>query len=149
MLFISLLPTLNAFLNASSSIFMIAGLIFIKRKNMVAHRNAMIGAITSSGLFLASYLIYHAFHGATKFTGQGLAKTIYFGILISHTILAVVALPLVLTAFYKGLKAYNSKEKVILSSHTKIAKIAFPVWLYVSVTGIVVYLMLYHLYPTK
>jgi len=150
MLSISLLPTLNAFLNASSSIFMIAGYIFIRRNNKIAHRNCMIGAIISSGIFLASYLIYHAFHGSTVFTGQGVIRPIYFFILITHIVLAAVALPLVLTAFYRGGKAYSPEAtKEQLFSHIKIARIAFPIWLYVSVTGIIVYLMLYHLYPTK
>lgn len=149
MLFILLLPTLNACLNASSSIFMIAGYIFIRRNNVIAHRNSMIGAVTSSGLFLISYVVYHAIHGSTKFTGQGLARTIYFTILFTHTVLAVVVLPLVLTAFYKGWKANKLKEKALVASHMKIAKIAFPIWLYVSVTGIIVYLMLYHLYPAR
>lgn len=149
-LLISLLPTLNAFLNASSSIFMIAGYIFIRRNNMLAHRNSMIGAIISSGIFLTSYLIYHAMHGSTEFTGQGIIRPIYFFILISHIILAAVALPLVLTAFYRGWKAYRPEVKTSLfTAHVKIARIAFPIWLYVSVTGIIVYLMLYHIYPTK
>lgn len=148
MLFISFLPTINAFLNASSSIFMIIGYIFIKRKNLIAHRNCMIGALISSGLFLLSYLTYHAMRGSTKFMGQGTARTIYFSILLSHTVLAVVALPLVLTAFYRGWKAYKLETKEFLP-HIKIARIAFPIWLYVSVTGIIVYLMLYHLYPAK
>jgi putative membrane protein len=150
MLSISLLPTLNAFLNASSSLFMIAGYIFIRRNNTIAHRNCMIGAVTSSGLFLVSYLVYHAIHGSTEFTGQGIVRPIYFFILITHIILAAVALPLVLTTFYRGWKAYKPEaKKEHFFSHIKIARVTFPIWLYVSVTGIVVYLMLYHLYPTK
>ncbi len=150
MLSISLLPTLNAFLNASSSIFMIVGYIFIRRNNMVAHRKCMTGAVISSGLFLTSYVIYHAMAGSTEFTGQGIVRPVYFFILITHVFLAVVALPLVLTAFYRGRKAYRPEaKKEQFVSHTKIARVAFPIWLYVSVTGIVVYLMLYHLYPAK
>jgi putative membrane protein len=150
MLLISLLPTINACLNASSSIFMIAGVIFIKRNNQIAHRNSMIGAVSSSGLFLISYLVYHAMAGSTEFTGQGLVRPVYFFILITHIVLAVVALPLVLTTFYRGWKAFKpqaKKEQFI--SHIKLAHVTFPIWLYVSVTGIIVYLMLYHIYPSR
>lgn len=135
-------PTLNAILNASSSIFMIAGYIFIRQQNKTAHRNCMIGAVTSSALFIISYLIYHAVHGSTKFLGQGLIRPIYFAILLTHTTLAAVALPLVITTFYRGWKDD-------LKRHKKIAKWTFPIWLYVSVTGVVVYFMLYHLYPAN
>jgi putative membrane protein len=135
-------PTLNAILNASSSIFMTIGYFYIRQKNRTAHRNCMIGAITSSTLFLISYLIYHATHGATKFAGQGLVRPVYFIVLFTHTVLAAVALPLVIRTFYLGWKDE-------LSRHKKIAKWTFPIWLYVSVTGVVVYFMLYHLYPTN
>ena len=135
-------PTLNAILNATSSIFMIAGYIFIRRNNKTAHRNCMIGAMVSSSLFLISYLIYHAFHGSTKFTGVGLVRNIYLTILLTHTVLAVVALPLVITTFYRGWKSDFQR-------HVRIARWTFPIWLYVSVTGVVVYFMLYHLYPAR
>lgn len=135
-------PTLNAILNATSSIFIIAGYIFIRRNNKTAHRNCMIGAIVSSSLFLISYLIYHAFHGSTKFTGVGLARNIYLTILFTHTVLAVVVLPLVVTTFYRGWKSDFQR-------HVRIARWTFPIWLYVSVTGVVVYFMLYHLYPAR
>ncbi|MBK7991980.1 MAG: DUF420 domain-containing protein [Blastocatellia bacterium] len=135
-------PTFNAILNATSSIFMIAGYIFIRRNNKTAHRNCMIGAMMSSSLFLISYLIYHAFHGSTKFTGVGLVRNIYLTILLTHTTLAVVVLPLVITTFYRGWKSNFQR-------HVRIARWTFPIWLYVSVTGVIVYFMLYHLYPAR
>ena len=100
----------------------------------------MLAAATTSALFLVSYLAYHARVGSVRFAGVGTARTVYFTILGSHTVLAVAVLPLVLRTLYLGLKRRDDR-------HRRIAKWTFPIWLYVSVTGVVVYLMLYHLYP--
>ena len=100
----------------------------------------MLAAATTSAVFLASYLLYHARVGSVRFGGAGPARTVYFAILGSHTVLAMLVLPLVLRTLYLGLKRRDD-------SHRRIAKWTFPVWLYVSITGVIVYLMLYHLYP--
>ena len=100
----------------------------------------MLAAATTSAVFLASYLVYHARVGSVRFGGIGAARAVYFAILGSHTILAVLVLPLVLRTLYLGLKRRDDK-------HRRIARWTFPVWLYVSLTGVVVYVMLYHLYP--
>lgn len=140
---ISFLPTLNAILNATTGILIVAGFLFIRRKRVAAHRACMIGAVTSSSLFLISYLVYHVGFGAgvTRFTGIGLVRPLYFSILISHTILAVVIVPFVAVTLTRALRGR-------FSLHRRIARRTFPMWLYVSVTGVIVYLMLYHLYPT-
>lgn len=104
------------------------------------HRRFMLAAAATSGLFLVSYLIYHAQVGSVRFTGRGAARAVYFAILLTHTALAIVNLPLVLRTLYLGLKRRDEK-------HRRIARWAFPIWLYVSVTGVIVYVMLYHLYP--
>src|SRR6185295_4667990 len=103
------------------------------------HRRLMITAAAISAVFLASYLTYHARVGSVRFTGQGPVRTVYFAILISHTILAMTVLPLVLRTLYLGLRRRDDR-------HRRIARWTFPIWLYVSVTGVVVYVMLYRLY---
>jgi uncharacterized membrane protein YozB (DUF420 family) len=100
----------------------------------------MLAAATTSALFLVSYLVYHVRVGSVRFEGVGPARTVYFAILVSHTLLAIVVLPFVLRTLYLGLKRRDDR-------HRRIAKWTFPMWLYVSATGVVVYLMLYHLYP--
>lgn len=100
----------------------------------------MIAAAATSAVFLASYLTYHALVGSVRFTGQGPVRTVYFAILISHTILAAAVLPLALRTLYLGLRRRDDR-------HRRIARWTFPIWLYVSVTGVVVYVMLYRLYP--
>lgn len=104
------------------------------------HRACQIAAFCTSTVFLVSYLTYHYFHGTTRFAGQGIARPLYFTILISHTILAIVIVPLVLVTLYRA--ARGDFER-----HRKIARWTLPIWLYVSVTGVVVYLMLYQIYP--
>jgi uncharacterized membrane protein YozB (DUF420 family) len=136
------LPALNAGLNATSGLLLILGFIFIRQKRVTAHRRCMTAAIGTSGLFLLCYLIYHFFHGSTRFAGVGWARTVYFTILISHTILAVGVLPFILATFYRGLREQ-------FAAHQRVARWTFPVWLYVSLTGVVVYLMLYQLYPRR
>ena len=136
------LPTLNAFLNSTSAILLTIGYVFIRRGNRSAHRVCMIGAFATSTLFLACYLVYHYSHGATRFPGQGLARTLYFVILTTHTILAVAIVPMIFITFFRALKERFDR-------HRAIARWTLPLWLYVSVTGVVVYLMLYHLYPAR
>ena len=135
------LPALNACLNATSALFLLLGYRAIRRLEIDRHRRFMLSAAVTSALFLVSYLTYHAKAGSTHFTGQGPARAVYFSILISHTILAVAVLPLVLRTLYLGLRRRDDR-------HRRIARWTFPIWLYVSVTGVVVYLMLYRLYPS-
>jgi putative membrane protein len=139
---ISDLPTLNAILNSISATLLAIGFIFIRKKNIRAHRACMIGAFATSTLFLISYLIYHYNHGATGFSGQGIARLVYFTVLITHTILAAAIVPMVFITFSRALR-----EK--FDRHRKIARWTLPLWLYVSVTGVFVYVMLYHLYPAR
>ena len=136
---ITVLPTVNAVLNASSALLLFIGHRFIKRGNKQAHKKCMVSACIVSLLFLISYLTYHYHHGATAFQGQGWVRPIYFTILISHTVLAGSIVPLSIVTLVRGLQ-----EKFEL--HVKIARWTYPIWLYVSVTGVVIYLMLYHIY---
>ena len=138
MISISDLPTVNATLNTISAIFLTTGFFMIRRRKTVAHRNCMIAAFVVSGLFLTSYLIYHYYAGSTPFEGSGWIRTIYFAGLIPHIILAALILPLALTTLYFALRKQFTK-------HRRIARWTLPIWLYVSVTGIIVYWMLYHL----
>jgi len=130
-------PALDAALNAASAALLIAGYTFIRRKRIGAHRAAMISAFFTSSLFLICYLYYHSHHGITRFQGQGAVRAVYFALLISHTVLAVVIVPLVLVTLYWAITGRFDK-------HPKIARWTLPLWLYVSVTGVVVYWMLYH-----
>jgi putative membrane protein len=134
------LPALNACLNATSGLFLLLAYRAIRRLEIQRHRGFMLSAASTSAIFLVSYLTYHARVGSVHFAGQGPVRTVYFTILISHTFLAVAVLPLVLRTLYLGLKRRDD-------SHRRIARWTFPIWLYVSVTGVVVYLMLYRLYP--
>jgi len=145
---LQIFPHLNAILNGLSGIFLIAGFFFIITKRVHAHRFCMLTASIVSTLFLICYLTFHVIRtyafglGPTKFTGEGLARPIYFTILTSHTILAALVTPFVILTLWRGLKGQFEK-------HRKIARLVFPVWLYVSITGVVVYLMLYQLYPAQ
>jgi uncharacterized membrane protein YozB (DUF420 family) len=133
------LPHLNAILNSLSAAFLVTGFIFIRRGKIAAHRAMMTCALVSSTLFLISYLIYHfGFQGLTRFTGQGAIRTLYLLILFTHTVLAVVILPFVLVTVTRALRGDFAR-------HRRIARWTFPMWLYVSVTGVIVYLMLYRL----
>ena len=134
---VSALPMLNASLNAASAIFLIAGFAFIRRRRIGPHRFCMISAVSLSALFLVSYVIYHAIAGSTPFTGQGWIRPFYFTILISHIALAALVLPLALTTLYRAWQG-------TFSQHRQIARWTLPIWLYVSVSGVLVYLMLYH-----
>jgi len=134
----SVVPTINAILNGTSAILLVTGFLCIRARWVTAHRNCMLGALIVSTLFLISYLAYHAKVGSVHFTGIGWMRPLYFAILITHTILAVIIVPLALrTAFL----ARQSR----LSEHVAIARWTLPVWLYVSVSGVVVYWMLYRL----
>ena len=139
--FISYLPHVNACLNGTSAILLFAGYRFIRARNIAAHRTCQILALAVSLLFLASYLTYHFYHGSTKFLGTGIVRPIYFAILLSHTILAIVIVPLVTLTFYRAFRNDFTR-------HRRIARITLPLWLYVSITGVIVYLMLYQIYPS-
>lgn len=139
--FYSVLPHLNAALNASSFILLSTGYYFIRRGRVIAHRNCQLAALTVSIVFLISYVTYHQHHGATRFTGQGIARPVYFTILTTHTILAVTIVPFVIVTL---LRAWRGDFK----RHKGLARWTLPMWLYVSVTGVLVYLMLYHFYPS-
>jgi uncharacterized membrane protein YozB (DUF420 family) len=139
MISISDLPTVNATLNGISACFLSVGYYFIRQKKITAHKISMLSAFATSILFLVSYLIYHYNIGSRPFTGQGWIRPVYFTILISHTILAVVIVPLAIITLNRALKERFDK-------HRKIARWTLPIWLYVSVTGVTVYLMLYQLY---
>lgn len=139
--FISYLPHINACLNGTSALLLFTGYTFIRKRNVAAHRTCQIAALCVSILFLISYVTYHFHHGATRFQGMGVVRPIYFTILLSHTILAVVIVPLVILTFYRALR--NDFMR-----HRRIARITLPLWLYVSITGVIVYLMLYQIYPS-
>lgn len=139
--YFSVLPHINAALNASSFVLLSSGYFFIRRKRIAAHRNCQIAALTASVLFLISYLTYHAHHGVTRFTGQGIARPVYFTILTTHTILAAVIVPFVIITVRRA-------KRGDFQRHKRIARVTLPMWLYVSITGVVVYFMLYHLYPS-
>ena len=134
----TVLPTVNATLNAIAGLFLLAGFVLIRRRRIQAHRNAMLGAFASSTLFLISYLIYHAQVGSRPFTGQGVVRYAYFTILISHVILATAILPMAISTLSRGLRGRYE-------DHRRIAKRTFPIWMYVSVTGVIVYVMLYQM----
>jgi uncharacterized membrane protein YozB (DUF420 family) len=134
----TLLPTVNAALNATSGVFLLVGYVLIRRREIRAHRNAMLGAFASSTLFLISYLTYHAQIGSRPFTGQGPIRYVYFAILISHVLLAAAILPMAISTLSRGLRGRYVE-------HKRIARWTFPTWMYVSVTGVIVYLMLYQM----
>ncbi len=135
------LPTLNACLNALSGFLLIAGYFQIKKGNTRLHKRLMVSAFCVSILFLISYLIYHYEVGSVRFTGQGWIRTVYFTILISHTILAAAVPFLAVITLYRAFKGDFVR-------HRRIARWTFPIWVYVSVTGVIVYLLLYVLYPS-
>jgi uncharacterized membrane protein YozB (DUF420 family) len=138
----SILPHLNAVLNATSFVLLVCGLYFILRGRVAAHRACMISALVVSCLFLVSYVVYHAQYGSMRFKGQGLVRPLYFAILITHVVLAAAIVPLVTVTLRRALRGDFIR-------HRRIARWTYPLWLYVSVTGVVVYLMLYQLYPSR
>jgi uncharacterized membrane protein YozB (DUF420 family) len=134
---ISDLPALNAILNGTAATFLVAGYLQIRRGRMEPHKRCMLAALSSSALFLVSYLVYHANVGSRPFEGEGAVRVVYFVILVTHVVLAAVILPLALMTATRGLRAQYDR-------HVRIARWTLPIWLYVSVTGVVIYLMLYH-----
>jgi len=146
--FIFTLPHINALLNATSGVFLITGYVLIRRRKIRAHRRSMIAAFIASIIFLVSYVLYHSLlayylgQGPTKFKGEGIIRPVYFFILITHTFLAIIIVPFVIITLRRGLKGNYDK-------HRRIARWTFPLWLYVSVTGVIVYLMLYQIYPSR
>jgi len=132
------LPALNACLNALSAALLFTGWVLVRRRRLVAHKRVMLAALTSSALFLVSYVTYHVQVGSVRFQGQGLLRKVYFAILISHTLLAVAIVPLVLVTVSRALASRFDR-------HRRIARVTLPLWAYVSVTGVVVYWMLYRL----
>jgi len=132
------LPGFNAFMNGSAALLLMIGYLFIRRGRRDLHRLFMLAALACSALFLGSYLIYHYQVGSRPFTGQGPIRLVYFSILLTHTVLAAALLPLVGVTLYRALKKRFDR-------HRSIARWTFPIWLYVSVTGVVIYWMLYRL----
>lgn len=143
---LNIFPHLNAALNGLSGMFLCAGLVFILKRRIGAHRFCMLAACSVSALFLISYVSYHSLRtyyfglGPTRFTGEGIIRPVYFTILTSHTILAVIVAPFILWTLFRALKGR-------FDAHRRLARLVLPVWLYVSVTGVVVYLLLYQFYP--
>jgi uncharacterized membrane protein YozB (DUF420 family) len=133
-------PALIASLNGASAVLLLAGRYMISRGRMAAHRAFMIAAVVSSTLFLACYVYFHAHVGNILFLGQGVWRTVYFAILIPHVTLAIVIVPLVIITLSRGLRARYDR-------HRAIARWTFPLWMYVSVTGVIVYFMLYQWFP--
>ena len=130
------LPALNALLNGASAVLLASGWVAIRRRRIGLHRACMLGAFSVSVLFLVSYVIYHALAGSRPFAGQGWIRPVYFTVLITHVVLAAAMVPFVLTTLYRALS-------VDFTRHARLARVTLPVWLYVSVTGVLVYLMLY------
>lgn len=145
---LKIIPHVNASLNALSSVFLLAGFYFIITKQVKKHRACMLTASIISAVFLLSYITHHAVRtyyfglGPTKFTGDGLARPIYFTILTSHTFLAALVAPFIVWTLIRALKGR-------FDLHRRLARLVFPVWLYVAITGVVVYLMLYQIYPAN
>ncbi len=136
------LPAVNALLNGTTAVLLTVGYLFIRRKKVTHHKICMVTAFGVSCLFLVSYLIHHYQVGSTPFSGQGWIRPVYFTLLVTHICLAALIVPLALTTIYRGLNAQFGK-------HVKIARWTLPIWLYVSVSGVVVYVMLYQLYPAR
>ncbi|PYM64263.1 MAG: DUF420 domain-containing protein [Candidatus Rokuibacteriota bacterium] len=134
---VAALPLLNACLNATSAALLTAGYLFIRDKRVAAHRACMVSALVASSLFLVSYVTYHALAGSRPFGGQGWVRRVYFPLLVSHVVLAAAIVPLALTTVYRALSGNFAR-------HVRIARWTLPLWLYVSVTGVLVYWMLYH-----
>lgn len=134
------LPAVNATLNAISAVLLVIGYVLIRQRRIEQHRKVMLAAFATSTLFLICYVIYHANAGSRPFTGQGTVRTVYFFVLITHIVLAALVPPMALITLVRGLGARYDK-------HARLARWTLPIWLYVSVTGVIVYVMLYQLYP--
>ena len=136
------LPAVNACLNGLSAVFLLAGYRYIRQKNQPAHERCMTAAVVTSTLFLICYITYHISNPANKFYGEGSIRYVYFFFLISHILLSIVVLPFVLRALFYAVTRQFGR-------HKRIVKYAYPIWLYVSVSGVIVYLLLYQLFPSK
>ena len=136
------MPAFNATLNGLSGVWLLTAYVFIRRKNVRMHRRFMLTACATSTLFLISYLTYHAIAGTTRFLGTGWSRPVYFGILLTHTILAAAIVPLAIASVWNGLK-------MRVDIHRRIARVTFPLWMYVSVTGVLVYFFLYQWFPSR
>jgi len=132
------LPLVNAVLNGTSTVLLLIGYVFIRRRKQKVHKILMIAALTTSTLFLISYLIYHYNVGSVSFSGQGSIRTVYFAILISHSFLAAAVPPMAIVTLVRALRRRFDKHKII-------ARLTLPIWLYVSITGVAIYVMLYQL----
>jgi putative membrane protein len=136
---VSDLPALNAALNATAAVLLVGGWINIRRRRIAVHRRYMLGAFTASVLFLLSYVTYHAQAGSRRFPGRGPVRILYFVILVTHVVLAAGIVPLALVTLRRGLRRDDA-------AHRRIARWTWPLWMYVSITVVVIYVMLYHLY---
>jgi len=136
------LPAVNACLNGLSTCFLVAGFILIRRKRTTAHRNCMLGAVTTSTLFLACYIYYHIHAGRTEFRDPAWFRPIYLTLLLTHTVLAVTIVPMVIVTLVRALR-----ER--FDQHKRIARWTLPLWLYVSVTGVLIYFLLYQIFPQR
>jgi putative membrane protein len=132
---VSWLPAVNALLNATSAVFLVLAYRAIRRRNVVAHARRMLTSLAASALFLVSYIVYHSVHGDTPFGGHGIVRPVYFFVLVTHVVLSAVALPLIFLSLFFSLSGRFPR-------HKKIARYTFPVWLYVSVTGVLVFVLL-------
>ena len=139
---VAALPALNATLNASAAVLLASGWVLIRRGRVAAHRACMLGAVAVSTAFLISYVIYHSMAGSRPFAGQGWIRAVYFPLLISHIVLAAAMVPFVLTTLYRALSGDFTR-------HARLARRTLPVWLYVSVTGVLVYWLLYRVFPAS
>ena len=136
------LPAVNACLNGASTVLLTLGYIYIKQARRIAHRNCMVGAVITSTVFLACYLVYHHFAGRTTFQNPQWFRPVYLLILLTHTILAVAIVPMVLTTVFLAIRRR-------WEAHKRVARWTWPIWMYVSVTGVVIYLLLYQIFPQK
>jgi uncharacterized membrane protein YozB (DUF420 family) len=143
MTLVQVMPALNASLNALTGVLLLVGYVLIRRRRIELHKRFMLAACTTSLIFLACYVLNHVLrHGiVTRFTGTGWIRPVYFALLISHTILAITIVPLAIITVRNGLK-------MRVAAHRRIARWTFPLWMYVSVTGVLVYFFLYHWYPS-
>jgi putative membrane protein len=132
---IALLPALNAGLNATSAVFLVLAYRAVRRRDFATHARRMLGALGASSLFLVSYIVYHSVHGDSKFGGHGVIRPVYFFILVTHVVLSAVVLPLIFSSFFLSLSGR-------LPAHKKVSRYTLPLWLYVSVTGVLVYALL-------
>ena len=132
------LPAVNASLNAATGLLLVLGYTLIRQRAVTGHTMCMLAAATTSTLFLVSYIVYHLHHGATRFPGTGPIRAVYFTILVSHTLLAIVQIPLIGMTLFRALRSQFHR-------HVTIARITLPIWLYVSATGVIVYWMLYRI----